>query len=825
MNAASETTTVAPEGALAGIRVLDIAGPFGNYCGKLFADLGADVVLVEPLSGSPWRREGPFIDGIPGTERSLQHCYQNTSKRGIALDLDTAEGQAALKTLALSADLVIETERPGTMTARGLGPADLSSIRPSLVYTSISAFGQSGPYAKFEAEDIVVYALGGMLYLGGYPETAPLAAYGLQAIAAGQVFGAVASMAALLRAEATGCGEHIDVSMQECVAMGLETAAQTYDFDKVVRKRAAGSQFKAGSGVFPCKDGHVYLLSAGVGANRFWDNTISWLTEGGAPGADVLRDPCWAERDYLPTDDAKAIFDSVFVPFAATRTKAELYASGQRHRVPICPVSTPADVLANRQLRHRDFFVDVDSPLSGHSLRMPGAPYRMAGTPWRIRSRAPLLGEHNVDLLQRAGSSLGLSNPTGRPATRALRAAPLDGIRVVDFCWVGAGSYTTKLLGDLGADVIKIESETRLDSLRLAPPFAGGVEGLNRSGYFADRNTSKRSITINLKDPKGVDLARELILQADVVANNFTPGTMQRFGLGYDGVRALKPDIVYAEMSMQGADGPERDYLGYGLTIGALTGLQYLCGIPGRVPAGTGTNYPDHIPNPCHAAFSILAAIRHRRRTGAGQYIDLAQTEPMLALLAPAFMDCAVNGIDVVARGNQHRAVAPYGVYPVRGHDRWIAIAAATDQQWNALVEVLGAPELSRELRWRSGAVRYSEHDALDVEIARSTAIRQGEELMLALQARGVPAGVVRDAADLIERDPQLAHRHHWQRLEHPEMGLSLYNGLPFSFANAVIGLRSRAPMLGEHTVEVAESLLGLSAEVIATLRLAKVLL
>jgi crotonobetainyl-CoA:carnitine CoA-transferase CaiB-like acyl-CoA transferase len=208
---------------------------------------------------------------------------------------------------------------------------------------------------------------------------------------------------------------------------------------------------------------------------------------------------------------------------------------------------------------------------------------------------------------------------------------PLSGIRVTDFTWIGAGSYTTKILADAGADVVKIESSDRIDSLRLAAPYKDGIKGVNRSGYFADRNSSKRSLTLNMKHPRALGLVSRLLVQSDVISNNFTPGVMDRFGLGYDAVREIKPNIIYLAMSMQGGSGPQKHYLGYGATMAAVTGIQQLTGLPGREPAGTGTNYPDHIPNPCHAAFAVLAALRHRRRTGEGQRIDMAQTEPTVA--------------------------------------------------------------------------------------------------------------------------------------------------------------------------------------------------
>lgn len=387
----------------------------------------------------------------------------------------------------------------------------------------------------------------------------------------------------------------------------------------------------------------------------------------------------------------------------------------------------------------------------------------------------------------------------------------LAGVRVIDFSWIGAGSYATKILADLGADVIKIESSTRLDSLRMAAPYKDGIAGVNRSGYFADRNTSKRSITINMKHSRAFGLIRKLIVQSDIVANNFTPGVMEKFGLGYPEVKAMKPEIIYLAMSMQGAEGPERGYLGYGANIIALTGLQHLTGMPGREPAGTGTNYPDHIPNPCHAAFALLAALRYGRRTGRGQYIDLAQLEPTVALLGPTILDLTVNGRNHERNGNEHPWAAPHGVYPCAGEDRWIAIAAMTNAHWIALVETLRSPSWTSAECWSSVIGRYRGRVELDRLLSGETAKWRAEALMTELQARSVPAGVVSNAEDVIKRDPQLAHRGHWVRLKHAEMGDAIYNAPPFRFSSTPVELHAPAPLLGEHTREICTSLLGIS--------------
>lgn len=386
---------------------------------------------------------------------------------------------------------------------------------------------------------------------------------------------------------------------------------------------------------------------------------------------------------------------------------------------------------------------------------------------------------------------------------------PLTGVRVLDFTWVGAGSFTTKLLADHGADVIKVESAGHLDSLRLGAPFAGGVRGVNRSGYFAERNTSKRGITLNLKDPRAQELARKLAAGADVVANNFRPGVMDRFGLGYEQVRAVNPRVVYLSMSMQGATGPDKDHLGYGLTIGALVGLTHLTGLPDRYPVGTGTNYPDHVPNPCHAAFAVLAALRHVRRTGQGQLIDIAQTEPTVAAIAPAILEWTVNGVDPAPLGNAHPVWCPHGIYRCVGEDAWLAVAVRTDEEWAALADELLLDHVPPQ--WTRAAGRHAAAAAVDAAVGGRLATWQAEDAMAVLQERGVPAGVVRDTAALVRHDPQLAHRAHWRRLPHAEMGASLYGAPPFALSATPGGLRGAAPLLGEHTREVLAELLDLS--------------
>lgn len=399
----SSAETELPPAALEGVRVLDVSGPMGNYCGKMFADLGADVILVEPPRGTPLRREPPFIEARPGIERSLTYAYHNTSKRGITLDLDTPSGQALFRNLAATADLVIETEMPGVMALRGLGYEALAALKPGLVLASITAFGQSGPYAQYHGQDIVALALGGLLYLGGYPDVAPTRVYGNQAFLCANMYGAVAAMIAVLETEVSGRGQHVDISMQECVVMGLENAAQFYDLEGTIRKRTAGEGRFAGHGMFECRDGYVYMLAGGIGENRFWGRTVKWLMDENVERAGSLQAPEWTNLEFLRTADAKRTFKEIFTRWSRTKTKAEIFHEGQRRHLPIAAVNSPADVLENRQLQYRGFFVGLEHHLRDEPMVAPGAPYRLSETPWRIQRVAPRLGEHNAEVYESIG--------------------------------------------------------------------------------------------------------------------------------------------------------------------------------------------------------------------------------------------------------------------------------------------------------------------------------------------------------------------------------------------------------------------------------------
>ncbi len=383
----------------------------------------------------------------------------------------------------------------------------------------------------------------------------------------------------------------------------------------------------------------------------------------------------------------------------------------------------------------------------------------------------------------------------------------LDGLRVLDFCWVGAGAFVTRILADLGAEVIKVESRTHPDNLRLSPPHKQGAAPLESSGYFASRNSSKKSIALNMSQPRARAIALDLARHCSIVSNNFRPGVMDKWGLGYQQVAAVNASVIYLAMPMQGSSGPHRDYIGFGSTIAALCGLVNMAAKPGRPPIGTGTHYPDHVPNPGHALVAVLAAAFHRARTGEGQHIELAQIESTVNMLGPHILAYSADGTLPQVSGNRRAGAVPRGVFPCVD-ETWCAIEVADDRQWEGLVAALGAPEWMRDAELATSAGRELREDEIEQKLGQETRRYPAVELMRHLQAHGVAAAVVETGAD-VTRDPQLLARGYWHSVPHQEMGSVLVNTPPFRTVGEERAAPGPPPLLGEHTIEVASTLLG----------------
>jgi benzylsuccinate CoA-transferase BbsF subunit len=393
----------------------------------------------------------------------------------------------------------------------------------------------------------------------------------------------------------------------------------------------------------------------------------------------------------------------------------------------------------------------------------------------------------------------------------------LKGVRFTDLTWAGAGPFGTKVFSDFGAEVLKIESMTRPDSVRTAGPFKDGIVGTNRSGYFASRNTGKKSVALNLKTEEARKLVLELVAQSDVVTNNFGPGAMDRLGFGYEALREIKPDIIYLSMPMYGQDGPRASLLGVGMTISAVTSIMWHTAYGAGDPVGPGTHYPDHAANPYHAAFAVIAALAHRRKTGRGMKIDLSQVESTTNFVGPALVETSATGEEIAQVGNRSRTDAPHGIFRAKGEDDWVAVSVTSDEEWRSLAHAIGRDDLLGDSTLMHAAGRLAASARLEAAVSAYTGERAASDAAAALRAAGVPAAVVASSRELVQNDPQLAARGYWQHVEHPEVGPVLLSSPPFTLDGERVEL-SRPPLFGEHSHEVLRDLLGKSAQEIADL-------
>lgn len=414
-------------------------------------------------------------------------------------------------------------------------------------------------------------------------------------------------------------------------------------------------------------------------------------------------------------------------------------------------------------------------------------------------------------------------------------AQPLDSIRVADLTWFGAGPIASRTLALFGADVIHIESEARIDGFRTGFPRRPGARGYNASNYFNNWNAAKRSFLLNMSIEGARDVLLDIVAQSDVFICNMAPGVIDRWRIGYEELRQVRPAIIAAYQPMQGATGPHRDYRGFGAVLNPVAGLSHLTGEPDRPPIGLGTNFPDFVVNPGHTAIAILAALRHRRRTGDGQMIELAQLESLAATIGPALLDAAVNQRDQSRIGNRSDWLCPHNAYrcqdaprgdphPDAGYDgpmtreRWLTIAVRNDHDWQALCQLAQGQPFAREPRFKTLLGRRRNEDDLDAQIAAWTADQDARELMHRLQAEGVPAALVQDGQDIVEDDQHLRQRNFYQYIDHPETGLSLHDGPPAKLHGTPARLQTSGPLFGQHTYEIATQLLNYSPEKIAAL-------
>jgi len=765
-----------PDALLTGVRVTDIAGEPAAMTGRILADLGAEVTKIEPAGGDPLRAVPPL--GPDAT--SLRFTVWNAGKSLITLD--SVDDPRLVEALADS-DIVIAT--PGWPGAIDVDPA----VAPGAVWVLVTPFGADGPRARWKASDLGVMASTGNMYCTGDPDRPPVRCTEPTGWAHVGPEAAVAALTAL----ASGRPQRVDVSAQEAVMIASMGHPGRFARTKNRGKRS-GANIGVTREIWPCADGFVSFGLRGGKARVKNMQTITALV-----AADGLATPALTERDWTTYDHNKCSseeLDAIAAPIAAyflRHTMTELYSAAVETNLMLAPANSPAQLIESRQLAARDFFCAFDGvshlPRSFVVVTSPG------------------------DAVARPG-------PAAPPAGRTPRSAPVTaadrstggawaGTKILEFGTGAAGPIAVRYFAEQGATVIRIESRSRPDFLRTYGLGPGNPCGLEGSDMFDSVNVGKLGVTLNLKHPEGVALAKRLIGWADAVAENFAPRAMRGFGLDYASLAAEKADLVMVSSCLQGQTGPDKDYPGFGGQGSALGGYNLLTGWPDREPVGPFGTITDSLA-PRFVASALAAGLLYRRRTGGGVHLDVSQVEAAVYSLSPWIADYDTNGHTGTRQGNRSERFVPHGAFACAGDDRWVAISCWDDDDWRTLTDVLGIDEATTG-RLATLEARRVAVDEIEQMVSAWTRSRHAAAVAETLQAAGVEAVPVADLGDAFA-DPQLAHRGHFVTLEHPCMGECGYERNGFRLSDAPDGYDRTSPLLGEHNEMVLGEILGLDA-------------
>jgi crotonobetainyl-CoA:carnitine CoA-transferase CaiB-like acyl-CoA transferase len=791
----------ATDGLLASVRVLDLCDDDGDAVTRLLADVGADVLKVEPPGGSPARSRRPTLRGT-----GVRFALHNANKRSVVLDPSVSADRDRLTDLAASADIVVDSGMPGQAAAYGTSCQGLADRFPHLVTLSVTDFGTTGPRASWQATDPVLYALSGALSRSGPTTGTPVPPPDGIASAAAAVQAAWCALVAYYNRLRTGDGDYIDFSRFEAVVMALDPAFGAHGQAAAGVRRPdrwrGRPRNQDAYPIYPCRDGYVRLC---VMAPRQWHGLRRWLGEPAEfqdPKYDVIaaRFAAWPKIG--------ALVQQLF----ADQTMKSLVAAGQSHGVPIAAVLDPAQILASEHFQAVGAVADVEL-VPGLRRSIPTGYYAVDGRHIGFRSPAPVLGDHDVRWC-------------GEPATITAPAPsgprPFDGLRIIDLGIIVAGGELSRLFGDLGAEVIKVESATYPDGLRQARV------GDPMSESFAWTHRNHLAFGVDLRSDRGKAVFAELVADADAVFANFKPGTLAALGFSYDVLQSLNPRVVLAESSAFGDDGPWSNRLGYGPLVRATAGVSKLWTDPHPTDADVErhrfydatTVFPDHVVGRI-TAIGALAALIRRDRIGASARVHVSQAEAVVNQLDARYVTDGARD-DVRAELDDDTSI--HEVFPCAGDDEWCVVSIRTDADWQSVAAVVGRPDLADDERLATGEGRLRHRSAVVEQVSSWTGDRSPQQVAAALQAAGVPAGQMNRPPDVLE-DPQLRERMLFSDMHHPlfDHPLPAETG-PAPFRHIPVAPQRPAPLPGQHTREICQKILGLSSEETEQLITARVL-
>jgi crotonobetainyl-CoA:carnitine CoA-transferase CaiB-like acyl-CoA transferase len=754
---------------LAPYRVLDLTQSRGLLCAQILGDLGADVIQIEPPGGAPGRQMAPFLKGHEDPEHSLFWWSYARGKRSIELDIE-ADPETFLR-LVEHADFLVESETVGSLAARGYGYEFLSARNPGLIQVSMTPYGSTGPKAGWAASDITLAAAGGPMSLTGDDDRPPLRVSVPQVWNHVSAEAALGALVALHERHRSGLGQQVEVNAQQAMTYATQGYILSAAVNDEVAQRAAGG-IQAGDVrirfSYPAKDGHVsitHLFGATLGPPTV--RLMEYVYDEGFCD-EAMRDKDWIGYGLLLATGEEPISEwerakECVAACTASKSKAELLADAMERRLLLAPMSTVEDVIGSEQLASRGYFVKPEGDGPAADVVYPGPFAKFAKSPLAVSRRPPRIGEHTRQILDELEGLEPRQSVRGESGDEA----PLAGVKILDFMWAMAGPGATRILADWGATIIRLESSSKVCVGRTLHPFMDGDESQEKSAIFHTINAGKRMLTLNLTSPEGLEVARDLVRWADVVTESFSPRAMKAFGLDYDSLREINPDIIMLSTCLMGQTGPLSMFAGYGNLAAAIAGFYSITGWEDREPAGPFGAYTDYIA-PRYNAIAVLSALEHKHRTGEGQHIDLAQAEAAIHFTTPALLDYAANGHVQSGAGNRDLNFAPHGAYQVAGDDSYIAVACETDEQWRALCDLIPGLEATEDLA--NARQRLARQDELDALITAYTTEQDGPALERALQAAGIPAAMVQNSPELVA-DPQLEHHGHLVKLPHQEGG------------------------------------------------------
>jgi len=855
---APSPSTASARGALTGIRVIELADEQAEYCGLTLAGLGADVIKVEPPGGNATRRIGPFYGDREGPERSLFFWQYNRGKRSVVLDLSQPADRDRFRALVAGADVLLESTPRGELDALGFGAEALRRELPALIVARTSPFGDDGPWAGFKGSDLIHLALGGVMMNCGY-DPAPGGEYDLPPIApqmwhayhvAGEQL-AVAIVAALLFRWRTGQGQYLSCAVHEAVAKSTEVDLMTWVMRRapVLRQtcRHARESVTPHPSIAHTKDGRWVMANLGTRPGEVQQLVALLERYGIEPGLTAEQGTTPTSGRFVPgTGPIKGTRDHAMEAvqrFVRAFTYENVpWREAQEAGMLWAPLRKPHENALDPHWLARRSCSDVPHPELGRRFRYATSKWLATGTTWSVGRRAPLLDEDAAAVAEPRRPDLPVIDAAARPPAAEGRSPrgkpfPLHGIRILDFTWFLASAGGTRFLAAFGAESIKVELKSHPDTRMAAmAPVGGraardkataplpGVTDPDMGGQFNNKNPGKRGISLNVRHPKGLEIARRLVAMSDVVAEGFSPGVLDSWGLGYEALKAIKPDIIYVQQSGMGAQGTYGRFRTVGPIANSFSGLSEMSGLPEpAMPAGWGYSYLDWM-GAYSFALAMLTALFHRARTGEGQWVDASQSEVGLMISGTAILDWSANGRIWSRYGNRSpfKPAAPHGAYPCSGSDRWLAIVCFTDAEWLALTKVAGHAEWASDPRFADLAARLQHQGELDALVAGWTRSRDAHETMLALQHVGVPAGVCQTAEDRCDRDPQLAALQWLTEVTGTKIGRWPLAEVPVKMSEspAYIGgrLDRGAPCYGEDNEYVYGELLGMSVQEIKAL-------